>query len=208
MAFFAAASSAAQQPASYQKCSETVAKQPELALTIAEEWIQVKPHPSAYHCRAMALFALKRYEQAAGALAMLEQKLGDSNAVLWSNVVRQQARSWQLAGNQALAITTLTAGIHRIEEGAITQPILGRICADLLYDRSQLYASGGRDLFALQDLDQAITLAPQNPKLLLARATLFASQQEHELAREDISTLDAIASNYPGVSALKEYLNQ
>lgn len=173
---------------------------------MAEEWIQKEPKPAAFHCRAMALFALGRYQQAAGALATLEQQLQNDNPVLWGNVVRQQARSWVLAGDNAKAIIALSSGIARVGDEALAQPLLARLCAELLLDRSALYLDGGRDLFALQDLDQALSLSPENPQLLLARAQLFASQNEVELARRDVQALEALYPNYPGAGALLESL--
>jgi tetratricopeptide (TPR) repeat protein len=186
----------------YQQCSQAVQTDPQGALGLAEKWIQKEPHPTAYHCRAMALFALKRYEQAAGALQTLSERMSDSNPVLWGNVVRQHARSWQLAGDKARAITTLSKAISRISSDAFDNAMLGRLSAELLLDRSQLYASGGRELFALQDLDQALSLSADNPKLLLERAKLFAAQKEYNLARRDLERLQAQHPNYPGAAKL------
>ncbi len=186
----------------YQQCSQTVQNDPQAALVLAETWIQKKPQPTAYHCRAMALFALKRYEQAAGALQTLSERMSDSNPVLWGNVVRQHARSWQLAGDKARAITTLSKAISRIAADAFDDAMLGRLSAELLLDRSQLYASGGRALFALQDLDQALSLSPNNPKLLLERAKLFSVQKEYGLAKRDLERLQGLHPNYPGAAKL------
>lgn len=203
---FLPATLAMAQNSPYSGCSKLVQKNPQAALRMAEEWLQKTPDPSAHHCRAMALFSLKRYEQAAGALQMLEQALRTGNPILWGNVVRQQARSWVLAGDKARAIVTLSQSVHRIADKALEDPKLGRLCAELLLQRSQLYTSVKRDLLALQDLDQALSLSPKNPQLLMQRATLFLQQNEPALARSDLDTLETLHPNYPGAMALRSQL--
>lgn len=195
---------AATDVAAYQGCSQLVLKQPQEALAMAEQWIQQTPHPSAYHCRAMALFSLGRYEQAAGALEQLEQQLRNGNVLLWGNVVRQQARSWALASNPSRAISTLSEGIDRITDSALTDPSHARLCAELLFDRSQLYGAANSDnhLSALQDLDQAISLAPSHAPLLFARAQLLAQLGNNEMALRDLATLESLHPNYPQAAAL------
>lgn len=190
----------------YQSCTKNVKTNPSEALRIADQWIQEQNHPSAFHCRALALFALKRYPEAAKALELLSQRVTQKNLILWGNVLRQAAKSWELAEDKAKAIVVLTKGIQQTANLGLNQPIVGQLSAELLLDRSQLYASGGRELFAIQDLDQALSLAPDNPKLLFARAELFARQKEKTLAKRDLDALANINPNYPGAAQLKKAL--
>lgn len=190
----------------YSACTQLVNTQPRDALRMAERWMQEKNHPSAYHCRALALFALERYEEAARALEALSAVITEKNLVLWGNVLRQAARSWELAEDNAKAIIVLTNGINKTDNLGLSEPVVGQLCADMLLDRSALYAKGGRELFALQDLDQALSLSPKNPKLLFARAELFAKQEEYALARRDLDTLKQINPNYPGAKRLRATL--
>ena len=190
------------QSADYEDCTRKVSSEPSVALRLAERWIQTENHPSAYHCRALALFALKRYPESAKALEELSTKIGEKNLVLWGNVIRQAARSWELAEDKAKAIVALTKGISRTANLGLSEPVVGQLSAELLLERSQLYASGGRELFALQDLDQAISLSPENAKLYLARAELFVAQNEKVLARRDLEVVKGINADYPGLKEL------
>ncbi len=191
--------------ANYQHCTTLSATDPAAALKMAEKWIQEDNTPSAYHCRAISLFALKRYSLAAAALEDLGTKLTDNNLTLWSNVLRQAAKSWELSGESGKAITVLTQAIHATSDIALDQPPMARMCAELLMDRGALYLAGGRDLYAVQDFDQGLSLAPEHPSLLLARAKLFIKLQENVLARND---LNALLKAQPGHATAGALLNQ
>lgn len=189
----------------YQRCTTLSASSPTKALAMAEKWIQTDNTPSAYHCRAISLFALKRYSLAAAALEDLGTKLTDNNPSLLSNVLRQAAKSWELAGEAAKAITVLTGAIRATSDIALDQPAMARVCAELLMDRGMLYLAGGRDLYAVQDFDQGLSLAPDHPALLLARAKLFIKLQDNTLARRD---LNALLKAQPGHATAGALLGQ
>lgn len=189
----------------YQRCTTLSASSPTKALAMAEKWIQTDNTPSAYHCRAISLFALKRYSLAAAALEDLGTKLTDNNLTLLSNVLRQAAKSWELAGEASKAITVLTQAIRATSDVALDQPPMARVCAELLMDRGVLYLAGGRDLYAVQDFDQGLSLMPDHPALLLARAKLFIKLQENILARKDLNTL---LKAQPGHATAGALLNQ
>lgn len=189
----------------YQRCTSLSVSDPTASLKMAEQWIQKDNTPSAYHCRAISLFALKRYSLAAAALEDLSSKLTKSNLTLWSNVLRQAAKSWELAGESAKAITVLTTAIRTTADAALEQPATARMAADLLIDRGALYTAGGRDLDAVQDFDQGLSLVPDHSDLLLARAKLFMKLQENTLARRD---LNALLKAQPGHATAGMLLNQ
>lgn len=186
----------------YQHCAQLTQRAPEKALSMAEEWAQKDNHPSAYHCRALALFALKRYPEAAKALERLSFVVTQNNPLLWGSILRQAARSWSLAGDNAKAIVVLTKGINHFATLALNDTAIAQLCADLLLERSTLYGAGGRDLFALQDLDQALSLTPDDPRLLMGRARLFLAQGETALATRDIDRIKQQHPNYPGIQQL------
>ena len=204
--FLLVAAPSVAQNSAYQRCTQTVQTDPNAALRTADQWLQEKNHPSAYHCRALALFALKRYPEAAKALETLSFVVTEKNLVLWGNVLRQAAKSWELSNEKAKAIIVLTKGIQKTANLGLAEPVIGQLSAELLLDRSQLYLEGGRELFALQDLDQALSLSPDNPKLLFARAILFSKQREKELAKRDLDSLSKINPNYPGMQNLRKTL--
>jgi tetratricopeptide (TPR) repeat protein len=191
---------------SYAVCAEKVASNPQEALEMAEKSLQERPVTASYHCRAMALFALARYEQAAGALGQLSTQLEDSNRVLWGSVARQEARSWGLAGDNARAIVTLTQALRSIAEPSHADTALARILAELLQERAALYAKGGRELLALQDLDHALSAALNHPPLeaalLMDRAELLLQLGETAQARQDVAAAQQLQPNHPRAAAL------
>lgn len=194
------------QPPDYETCTKLAQTNPQEALRMADRWRQAHDHPSAYHCRALALFALTRYEEAAKALETLSFVITEKNLPLWSSVIRQAAKSWRLAEDNAKAIVVLSKGIDKTADMALSKPVIAKVAADMLLDRSALYQQGGRELVALQDLDQAISLMPKNPSLLIARARLLLSQDETALARQDLQAAATINPDHPELKQLQNAL--
>ena len=192
--------------ARYASCTTLTQKNPKEALKMAEKWAQADNVASAYHCRAIALFALKRYAEAGHALEELSHRMQSGNRVLWSNVLRQSAKAWELSGDKARAMVALTRAITPATDEALQNPAMARMAADLLLDRGLLYQSGKRPLHALQDLDHGLSLMPKHLELLLARATLLAEQNENELAQKDIETLLALSQRHAAGLKLKSQL--
>ena len=191
-------------PEDYQSCTELARTRPSDALKMADRWIQEANAPSAYHCRAISLFALKRYGDAGSSLEQLGQMLQADNPMIWSNVMRQAAKSWELSGDKARALITLTKAIHLAAEEGLHNTAMARIASDLLFDRSKIYAAGGRDLYAIQDLDQAISLSPDNEPLLLWRAEILFRQQEPSLALSDLNKVLSKKPNHAPALELRK----
>lgn len=170
----------------YKDCTTLTRSDPKAALSMSEHWIRKENSTSANHCRAVALFALKRYQQAGDALDRLSGQIGKDNLMLWANVLKQSSKAWELADEKAKAIISITKAIGPTSEAGINNPSIGRLAAELLMERSQLYMRGGRHLYAVQDLDQALMLNPSNEKLLIARAKLFIALKESDMAKQDL----------------------
>lgn len=186
----------------YANCAALTRTDPAGALTLADEWARTENTASAHHCRALALFALKRYHDAAQALDHLSTLVGQGNSMLWANILRQSGKAWELAENRANAVTALSKAIQVTAEPALRDAAFGRLTAELLLERSQLYSSGGRDLLALQDLDQGLGLAPEHTALLLARANLFIRMHETPMAIQDLQTILRTHPNHPQATEL------
>lgn len=195
----------AQAAPDYTNCTALTRSDPQAALEMADEWSLKANSASAYHCRALALFALKRYHDAAKALDHLSTLVGSDNTMLWGNVLRQSGKAWELSGNRANAIVALTRSITVTAEAGLRDPAMARLAAEALLDRSQLYIAGSRPLMAVQDLDQAIILAPEYEPLLLARASLFLQMGDKPMAQKD---LQALLQRNPQHAKAKELLDQ
>jgi tetratricopeptide (TPR) repeat protein len=181
----------------YRECTEMVRTNPKAALKMASDWSRKENTASARHCHAMALFASKRYKESAEELEKLSILAGETNLSLWANILRQSARAWELMPDEARAITVLTKAIAPAAERGVIDPGAGRIAADLLSARARLYAKGGRDLYAIQDLDHALSLATEHETALLTRAAIFIARKEPDMAREDLKILLAKHPNHP-----------
>lgn len=187
----------------YTTCTELARVRPAESLKMADRWIQESNVASAHHCRAISLFALKRFGDAGQSLETLGQMIVNDNPMIWSNVMRQAAKSWELSGDKARALVTLTKAIALAADEGLHDAAMARIASDLLYDRSKLYAAGGRDLYAIQDLDQAISLSPANDVLLMSRAEILFRQHEGTLAMSDVNKILAKKPNHAPALELK-----
>lgn len=200
---FPVAARAAATDERYSACTDLARTKPEASLKLADRWLQEAPSPSAYHCRAISLFALKRYQEAGRTLEQLATKIGPQSAMIWANVMRQTAKAWQLAGDKAKALISLTQAIQALTQQSPQNTVNNRILADLLNDRSRLYASGGHELYAIQDLDYALTVAPQQDDLLLARSELLLRQGALHQAMADVNAVLLHNPNHVPAQELK-----
>jgi tetratricopeptide (TPR) repeat protein len=179
----------------YQDCTAMARTDPERARQFAASWVQRENSASAQHCHAIALFALKRYKDAALALERLSIMVTEKNPALWLNILRQSSRAWSLSQDNTRAITVLGKAIGKTAYPALSDPPLARMVSDLLGDRSRIYIETGQDLLALQDLDQALSLTPGHESVLLMRSAIFINRNEHDMAMRD---LNIILSSRPG----------
>ena len=188
--FFCAGSAiAAGNDARYQDCSKKAADNPQLALKEAEQWMIESNVASAQHCKAIALFGLKRYRESAAELQRLAIRLEKSDRMLWANVLHQAARSWELAGNPTRALASLDYAISGLDDLAYEKSTAARVLSDILIKRSEVHAATGDKLSAVQDLDHAASLQPKDEKVRLARAKLLIDLGEKSLAKEDVQAV-------------------
>lgn len=184
--FFCTQAVAAANNPEYKGCAGLTRTNPAKALKTAEEWIQREPVPPAYHCRAIALFALKRYPDAAKELQELSTRIGQANLTLWANVLRQSAKASELNNDTAQAIISLTAAIEPVAAEGLKDQAVARLGSELLAERSKLYTQSNRPMLAIQDLDQALELSPDNVSIMLARSRLFIDMKQDRLASQDV----------------------
>lgn len=187
----------------YKECAALTRSDPTRALQVADEWSRRENIAPAYHCRAIALFALKRYPQAAKELSELSTRIGQLNITLWANVLRQSAKASELAGDNAQALVTLTSAIEPVAAEGLKDQAVARLASELLAERSKLYNVGGRQLYAVQDLDQALELSPDNVNIMLARARLFIDMKQDKLADRDVSQALQIQPGNPEAIKLR-----
>jgi len=171
----------------YERCTSLTRTKPSLAYKMANEWLRKENTASAYHCRALSLFALKRYAEAGKELDQLSTQLGKDNLPLWASVLQQSSKAWMLAGDKERAITSLSDALDKLAAENDGSRESSDIATDMLIERSELYAATNEKLLALQDLDHAVSLSPQKLSAWLARGSLLHKMGQSALAAEDVA---------------------
>ncbi|MCE3005484.1 MAG: tetratricopeptide repeat protein [Rickettsiales bacterium] len=173
----------------YKACAKLATSDPKAALLKAETWLKSDNSIGPKHCQAMALYGLGRYTQAATALTHINEKLPPTDLVLRVYVTRQTVEAYTRAGKNDAALKTLTAQINTMNPGADEETVDARLSAELLVGRANILRKMGKKTDAIQDLDHALSLRPNNTEALLARADLFLSMGDKALAKEDLQAI-------------------
>jgi tetratricopeptide (TPR) repeat protein len=170
----------------YKACAKLAATDPKAALAKTEIWLKTDNSIGPQHCQAMALYGLGRYTQAATALNRIYEQLPPTDLVLRVYVTRQVVEAYTRAGKNDAALKTLTAQINSINPAADEETVDARLSAELLVGRATILRKIGKKTDAIQDLDHALSLRPNNTEALLARADLLMSMSDKALAQEDL----------------------
>lgn len=170
------------QSQKYEDCSANAEKKPSLALAESEAWLKKSgPSSAAYHCKALALFYLKRFTESAELLEYMASILPRDSRKLWVNVMRQASVARVHAGMTDKALADLGIALTYAIDQNLREPAV-----ELLLDRARLYASLDMLMDAVQDTDHALSLSPGDTKVLLERARNLRNAGKYDLAREDI----------------------
>ncbi len=181
-----------QSPA-YKECTELATSNPTAALAKAEEWLKIDNSIPAQHCRAMALYGLRRYAEAGEALSNVRTAIPNENLSMRTYVTHQAVRAWTSANRADAALATLTAQISDMGSVKGDNATAAKLTAELLLDRARLNTTYGKLTDAVQDLDRAVSLTPLNEEILFERATVFQQLGDLPLSRADtqyVLTLD------------------
>jgi predicted Zn-dependent protease len=183
-----AADSFVQSPA-YKECTALAGSNPTLALQKAEAWLRIDNSTAPLHCRAMALYGLHRFPEAAAALADVRLTIPPENIILRTYVARQASRAWVNAVQPAQAIGALSIQLNDMAGMKGDNAAIAQQSADLLLDRAKLRETYGQLTEAVQDLDHAVSLSPLNEQLLLERARVFVQLNDAALAKQDLQAV-------------------
>ena len=181
----AAAAPAMVASPAYKECTALATSNPAAALAKAEEWLKIDQGIAAQHCRAMALFGLRRFEEAGQALTAVRDALGPENLSLRVYVSHQAARAWLNAGRAEAALGELSGQISYLATIRGNNAVTAQLTSELLLDRAQLNLNYGKLADAASDLDHAVSLTPLNPDVLMERAGVFEQLGDLALARQD-----------------------
>lgn len=193
------------QTPAYQECSQLASTNPAAALAKAEDWMRIDNGIAAQHCRAMALYGLRRYDEAATALTAVRDAITPDNIGLRTYLARQISRAWINANRTDTAINVLSTQINDISQVKGDNATAAKLTSDLLLDRARIQVSYGKLDDATKDLDHAVSLTPINEDVLMERASVFEKLGDKPLARSDAEIVHKLNS---GNSAAREMLQR
>ena len=173
----------------YMACLDNAKKSPAVALQSAESWKNSGGGPPALHCSAVALFEMKRYQEA----ALRFESLADASPKgdVKVGALEQASQAWFLAGRPDMAEKQLDTAIA-FKPGD----------PDLLTDRGIFRANLGRLPEAIADWTEALKAAPDRDDVLALRATALRKTNQQAAAMADVDR--AIAINPKNTDALLE----
>ena len=200
------AQSTSMQSPAYQECSALAGTNAAQALAKADAWLKIDNSIAAQHCRAMALYGLRRFPEAADALNTIRNAIGPENISLRSYITRQTARAYINASGADKAFTLLNAQISEIGNTRGDNANASRLASDLLLDRARLNETYGKLGESAKDLDHAVSLTPINEDVLFARANVFEKLGDIPLAKGDLDTILTIDSGNAQARTMRDRL--
>lgn len=192
----------------YQNCAILSKSAPEKALKIAEEWLREEKRLEAMHCKALSLFTLKRYGEAAKALEDVFTNTPPEEIILSVNLLRQAARAHALAKDPATATQRFARAVGILQGVRKPTSLTNHLLAETLLERGELLQKQGNTLDALQDMDFAVSLGLLGERALLARARLLVAMEQYDLAEKDAEAALRISPQNPEAQkVLKEIVS-
>jgi tetratricopeptide (TPR) repeat protein len=159
----------------YTHCLDAARATPPEGLKDAEDWRNADGGFPADHCRAVALFALKRYADAAIVFEALAGAMMNRAPALRAGAMEQAAQAWLLASEPVKARAALDAALRFTPRDP-----------DIFIDRARADAEADDFAAAVADLDSALALAPQRADALVYRASAYRQLDRLDRARADI----------------------
>ncbi|MDG1707473.1 MAG: tetratricopeptide repeat protein [Emcibacteraceae bacterium] len=192
--------SEAVQANKYQDCISEISVDNEKALIRARKWIVEGGAVAAQHCEAMALFDQERFDEAAGLLENVGDKVAKGEGVgLFASQNKEflavqlrytAGKSWMSAGKPERAYNIYTVALMAIEDKS-------PLSYDLYIERALVQLSREEYLSAVDDLNQALGINADKVDAFLFRAEAFRKMGEHVKARLDINEGLIISPNQP-----------
>ena len=201
------AQQAGMQSPAYTECTSLAASNPTQALAKADAWLKIDTGIAAQHCRAMALYGLKRYAETGDALAAVHDSITTPDITLRSYVARQAAHAYLNANAADKALVLLSNQINDIGTVHGDNANAAKLTSELLLDRARLNVTYGKLDDAAKDLDHAVSLTPINEAVLMERAGVFEKLGDLPLARNDLDAVLTINSSNSDARLARDRLN-
>jgi tetratricopeptide (TPR) repeat protein len=160
----------------YDRCLELAHSDPQKALDDAQDWRDVGGGFPAQHCVAVALVGLKKYAEAATQLEALANVMMQAGPEMRGDALEQAGQAWLLAGkpNEAKVAFDGALGFRPKDP-------------ELLIDRAEAFALGGKFFDAIDDLNTVLEQSPNRVDALVYRASAYRQLGSLDLASDDIT---------------------
>ncbi len=159
----------------YRACMTLARRAPKEAVESAMAWEDSGGGHAAQHCMAVALLGLEQYEAAARRFEELADDMEHRPPRLRAEVFAQAGQAWMLADDMEQAHSAQTAAL-----------VFDPKNPELWIDRALTLALAENYWEAIDDLNEAETLAPNRPDILVFRASAYRFVDALDLALEDV----------------------
>ena len=180
--------------AQYQACMSLLDRDPAGALDSAVEWEKQGGGDAARHCKALALIRTGEVEDGALELERVAEAMPQTKAPLAAELFAQAGQAWIKAGNPQRALYAQNQGLK-----------LNPKDVQLLIDRAMTYGTSGMYFEALDDLNVAAELAPEDPEVYAMRAAAYRQLETPDLAEENIDQALKLSPSHPGALLERGY---
>ena len=183
--------------AQYQACMSLLDRDPAGALDSAVEWERQGGGDAARHCKALAMIRTGDVEDGALELERVAQAMPQVKAPLAAELFAQAGQAWIKAGNPQRALYAQNEGLK-----------LNPKDVQLLIDRALTYGASGMYFEALDDLNVAVEIVPDDPDVYAMRAAAYRQLETLDLAEENIEQALKISPSHPGALLERGYLRR
>jgi tetratricopeptide (TPR) repeat protein len=183
--------------AQYQACMSLLDRDPAGALDGAVEWERQGGGDAARHCKALALIRTGDVEDGALELERVAQAMPQVKAPLAAELFAQAGQAWIKAGNPQRALYAPNEGLK-----------LNPRDVQLLIDRALTYGASGMYFEALDDLNVAVEIVPNDPDVYAMRAAAYRQLETLDLAEENIEQALKLSPSHPGALLERGYLRR
>lgn len=220
-----------QDAVEYSICMKQARDDPDQAFERAKTWSDLGGGDAAVHCAAVALISLGRYADAAERLEQIAKDMRVDDKPLRADLLAQAGQAWFLAGANERAFAAQTTALELDPDNqelwidrsltlAAAQNYweaiddlnraaeLGAPRADLLIFRASAYRYVEAPELALDDVEQALRLEPNNSEGLLERGILRRLAGDAQGARDDWLRVTAMDPDSPAAAAARANLEK
>ncbi|HET6618409.1 MAG TPA: tetratricopeptide repeat protein [Dongiaceae bacterium] len=197
LALGAVPSAALDNEAQYKACMALLDRDAAGALDSAVAWEKQGGGDPARHCKALALIRTGQVEDGALELERVGEAMPQNDAPLAAELFAQAGQAWTRSGNLQRALYAQNQGLK-----------LNPKDVDLLIDRAMTYGNSGMYFEALDDLNAAADLTPDNPDIDAMRAAAYRQLETPDLAEENVERALKLSPSHPAALLERGYLRR